>query len=303
MKKVAVVYGGLSAERDVALMSGATVIDALKQAGYAVDVLDLVKKEELIPWLMSVKPDVVFPVLHGRMGEDGTLQGVLEYLNLPYTGSGVLGSSLAMDKLRSKEVFMAKQIPTAAFNVATSVDQAEQLKANIHYPVFVKPAQEGSSIGVSRVNTPEQLVVSVGKALQHDKEVIIEQFIDGAEFTVGIVDNMALPIITMKSPHEFYDYDAKYISDDTVYSFETGLSESLNQRIQEIALNAFAALGCSGWGRVDLMANKAGELFVLEVNTIPGMTSHSLVPMAADAMGWSLPELVSRIVESALKDL
>lgn len=298
MTKVAVVYGGMSSEREVALMSGETVIQGLKQANYDVVSLDLVNTELLVPWLQEQQPDIVFPVLHGGMGEDGTLQAVLQWHGFPFTGSGVIGSAVALDKYRSKQIFRAAGLPTADFNVVKSVEQAKQLEGTLNYPVFVKPANEGSSIGISRVNNKEALIPAIELALQYDTEILIETFIDGPEYTVGIVGDELMPVVSMKSQTEFYDYEAKYISDDTQYNIPSGLSDDKEAYVQRIAKQAFDALNCSGWGRVDLMMDSQGSVFILEVNTIPGMTSHSLVPMSARAKGWSLAELMKRIVET-----
>ncbi|MBU2863578.1 D-alanine--D-alanine ligase [Reinekea forsetii] len=296
MTKIAVIYGGMSSEREVALMSGETVIQGLKEAGYNVVSLDLVNTESLVPWLQAEKPDLVFPVLHGGMGEDGTLQAVLQWHGFPFTGSGVIGSAVALDKYRSKQIFRAAGLPTADFNIVKSGEQAKQLESQLNYPVFVKPANEGSSIGISRVNSKSEFLPAIELAMEYDKEVLVETFIDGPEYTVGIVGDELMPVVSMKSQTEFYDYEAKYISDDTEYNIPSGLSEEKEAYVQAIAKQAFEALNCSGWGRVDLMMNKQGEVFILEVNTIPGMTSHSLVPMSARAKGWSLAQLMKHIV-------
>ncbi|MDN3650524.1 D-alanine--D-alanine ligase [Reinekea marina] len=298
MTKVAVIYGGMSSEREVALMSGETVIQGLKEAGYNVVSLDLVITESLVPWLQAEKPDLVFPVLHGGMGEDGTLQAVLQWHGFPFTGSGVIGSAVALDKYRSKQIFRAAGLPTADFNIVKSAEQARQLEGQLHYPVFVKPANEGSSIGISRVNSKSEFLPAIELAMEYDKEVLVETFIDGPEYTVGIVGDELMPVVSMKSQTEFYDYEAKYISDDTEYNIPSGLSDEKEAYVQSIAKQAFEALNCSGWGRVDLMMNSKGEVFILEVNTIPGMTSHSLVPMSARAKGWSLAQLMKRIVDT-----
>jgi D-alanine-D-alanine ligase len=296
MSKVAVVYGGVSSEREVALMSGETVIQGLTEAGYEVVSLDLLDTNALIPWLKEQQPDFVFPVLHGGLGEDGTLQAVLEWHGYKYTGSGVKGSAIALDKCRSKQIFNSVGVPTADFIVVSSVAHAERVKDEIGYPVFVKPVKEGSSIGVSRVNKQEDFVSAIKSALKYDTDILVEQFIDGPEYTVGIVGDELLPVVSMKSQTEFYDYQAKYISDDTVYDIPSGLSDEQEAYVQQVAKKAFDALGCSGWGRVDLMMSRQGELFVLEVNTIPGMTSHSLVPMSARAKGWTMAQLMENVV-------
>ncbi|MFQ3230470.1 D-alanine--D-alanine ligase [Reinekea sp.] len=298
MNKVAVIYGGMSSERDVALMSGQTVIEGLKEAGYEVVSLDMLDTEMLVPWLKEQKPDVVFPVLHGGVGEDGTLQAVLQWHGYAFTGSGVIGSAIALDKYRSKQIFRAAGLPTADCIVVNSVAAAKEAETTLTYPVFVKPATEGSSIGISRVNSKEELVPAVEIALRYDTDILVEQFIDGPEYTVGIVGDELLPVVSMKSTTEFYDYEAKYISDDTIYDIPSGLSDEQEQYVQNVAKSAFDALGCHGWGRVDLMMNHQGELFILEVNTIPGMTSHSLVPMSARAKGWTTAQLMKNIIDT-----
>ncbi|PTY38973.1 D-alanine--D-alanine ligase [Saccharospirillum sp. MSK14-1] len=295
-QRVAVPYGGMSAERDVALNSGMTVIQALRDAGYDVVTLDVTDKSSLVDWVSQLNVDVVFPMLHGRGGEDGQLQGLLEWYGLPYVGSGVLGSALAMDKLRSKWVFSSAGIATPPFAVIRSDAEREVVQTQLDYPVMVKPVHEGSSIGMSRVDTAEQLAAACTEAFRFDSEVMIEQFIAGSEYTVGIVGDLALPAIRLEAANRFYDYQAKYVSDDTRYFLPCGLSEAREAEVQSLALQAFRALGCEGWGRVDLMMDAAGQAMVLEVNTIPGMTDHSLVPKASRAHGWELPQLMHEIL-------
>lgn len=295
-QQVAVPYGGMSAERDVALNSGMTVIQALRDAGYEVVTLDVTDKASLIDWVSQLDVDVVFPMLHGRGGEDGQLQGLLEWHGLPYVGSGVLGSALAMDKLRSKWVFASAGIATPPFAVIRSDIEREAVQMQLEYPVMVKPVHEGSSIGMSRVDSAEQLAAACAEAFRFDGEVMIEQFIAGSEYTVGIVGDLALPAIRLEAANTFYDYQAKYVSDDTRYFLPCGLSEEREAEVQSLALQAFRSLGCHGWGRVDLMMDAAGQAMVLEVNTIPGMTDHSLVPKASRAHGWELPQLMHEIL-------
>lgn len=294
--RVAVPFGGLSAEREVALNSGMTVIRALREAGYEVEVFDVVDKADLVEWVGQLDADVVFPMLHGRGGEDGQLQGLLEWHGLPYVGSGVLGSALAMDKLRSKWVFASAGIATPPFAVIRSDAERQAMQAQLDYPVMVKPVHEGSSIGMSRVDTADQLAAACIEAFRFDAEVMIEQFIAGSEYTVGIVGDLALPAIRLEAANTFYDYQAKYQSDDTRYFLPCGLSAEGEAQLQSLALQAFRALGCQGWGRVDLMMDAAGQAMVLEVNTIPGMTDHSLLPKASRAQGWELPQLMHEIL-------
>ncbi len=293
---VGVVYGGESAERAVALRSGETVIRALKEAGYQVITHDVTSRAGLMDWLRQVEVDVIFPVLHGRGGEDGVLQGLLEWCGHPYVGSGVLASALAMDKLRSKWVFGSADVPTPNFAVIRTDAERAGLENQLEYPVMVKPVREGSSIGMSRVDDAEGLKAACDLAFRYDREVMIEQFITGKEYTVAIVGDQALPVIRVKAATGFYDYEAKYEKDDTEYGLPSGLSDAQEAEVQSLALRAFRSLGCEGWGRADLMMDAAGQPLVLEVNTIPGMTDHSLVPKAANACGWGLPELMHRLL-------
>lgn len=297
-QSVGVIYGGASAERDVALRSGETVIRALGEAGYQVESHDVQSHRGLVDWLLRTPTDLVFPVLHGRGGEDGVLQGLLEWLDRPYVGSGVLASALAIDKLRSKWVFGSANIPTPNFAVIRSDEERSAVENQLEYPVMVKPVHEGSSIGMSRVDDATQLAEACRKAFQYDREVMIEQFITGEEYTVAIIGDQALPVVRLKAARGFYDYDAKYLADDTQYWLPCGLSEARERDVKKLSVEAFRALGCQGWGRVDLMMDAAGQPQVLEVNTIPGMTDHSLVPKASQAMGWTLAELMHRILDT-----
>lgn len=293
---VGVVYGGESAERAVALRSGETVIRGLKEAGYTVKTHDVTNRDGLLDWLRQTDLDVVFPVLHGRGGEDGVLQGLLEWCGVSYVGSGVLASALAMDKLRSKWVFGSAGVPTPTFAVIRSDAERAAVEHQVDYPVMVKPVHEGSSIGMSRVDGADDLKAACDLAFQYDREVMIEGFIGGQEYTVAVIGDSTLPVIRVQAATGFYDYEAKYVKNDTEYSLPSGLSETREREVQHLALQAFRSLGCQGWGRVDLMMNEAGQPQVLEVNTIPGMTDHSLVPKAAEGYGWSLAELMHRIL-------
>ena len=305
-EKIAVLYGGKSAERDVSLNSGLAVAKGLKEAGFNVVLIDT--KDTLLSELISQGINRIFIALHGRGGEDGCLQGALEYLNIPYTGSTVLGSALSMDKVRSKQVFKANKLPTAAFNVinrtdftvAKQTDNQNQVLKNILDElggrVMVKPANEGSSIGMAQATTPEQLENALTEAFGFDDEVLLEAWIDGPEYTVAILGDEALPAIHMETPREFYDYEAKYQSTSTQYHCPSGLSEKDETDIKALALKAFKATGAKGWGRVDLMRNANLDWQVLEVNTVPGMTETSLVPKAAKVHGLSFSELVTEIL-------
>jgi len=303
-EKVAVLMGGTSAERDVSLMSGAAVLAGLREMGidaHAVDTRDVS--------VLDLKQQgfaKAFIALHGRGGEDGTLQAVLEFLQLPYTGSGVMASAITMDKLRSKLLWQGRGLPSGKFVWLTRQQHEQGLDADITaaiealgLPLFVKPSCEGSSVGISRVNHADALPAALEEAFRHDDDVLIEAFLSGAEYTVGIVGEQILPSIRIKTASEFYDYEAKYISDDTEYFCPSGLSAEQEAELQTLVWSAWRALGCSGWGRVDVMADGEGNFQLLEVNTSPGMTSHSLVPMAAKQAGYSFPQLVARILELA----
>jgi D-alanine-D-alanine ligase len=295
--KVAVLMGGPSAEREISLKSGTMVLEALCRRGVDAHAFD--PRDRGIEQLIAQKFDRAFIALHGRFGEDGTVQGTLEYLGIPYTGSGVMASALAMDKWRTKLLWQAAGIPTAPYELLTPHSDFPAVVARLGLPLMVKPAREGSSIGMSKVATLEKLQPAYELAARYDDGVIAERFIDGIELTAGILDNEALPLIKLETPRVFYDYEAKYFADDTRYICPCGLPEPRESVIQEQALAAFRLLGCSGWGRVDLMLSDTGTPAFLEVNTVPGMTDHSLVPMAARARGLSFDDLVLRILESA----
>lgn len=303
-EKVAVLMGGTSAEREVSLMSGAAVLAGLREMGidaHAVDTRDVS--------VLNLKQQgfaKAFIALHGRGGEDGTLQAVLDFLQLPYTGSGVMASAITMDKLRSKLLWQGRGLPSGKFVWLTRQQHEQGLDADttaaieaLGLPLFVKPSCEGSSVGISRVNSAEALPAALDEAFRHDNDVLIEAFLSGAEYTVGIVGEQILPSIRIKTASEFYDYEAKYISDDTEYFCPSGLNAEQEAELQTLVWAAWRALGCSGWGRVDVMADSEGNFQLLEVNTSPGMTSHSLVPMAAKQAGYSFPQLVARILELA----
>ncbi len=297
--KIAVLYGGTSAEREVSLASGKAVAKGLKEVGLNAELVDT--KEVSAFELSGMGFDSAFIALHGRGGEDGTIQGALEVANISYTGSGVLGSALCMDKVRSKQIFSATGIPTAPFEVVDAKQYKEGVEkgilANLGGKAMVKPANEGSSIGMSIVTTEQELANAIKQAFKYDAQVLVEGWIEGPEYTVGIIGDKALPAIHMETPREFYDYKAKYQSTTTEYHCPSGLEESEENELQDIALRAFNALAASGWGRVDVMRNEQGQWQVLEVNTSPGMTETSLVPKAAQVCGMSFSALVKRIVE------
>jgi D-alanine-D-alanine ligase len=296
--RVAVLMGGISAEREISLLSGQAVLQGL--LAYGVDAHGVDASPDNIGELRAKGFDRAFVILHGRWGEDGVVQGALQAIQLPYTGSGVLGCALAMDKVRSKQVWQALDLPTAKYRVLRNEKDLLGLVAELGLPLFLKPACEGSSVGVGKVNHEEDLLAAFRATAAVGDDVIAEQFIAGAELTVGILNGVALPVIRMTTDHEFYDYDAKYHSEDTQYFCPSGLAEELEQKVRSLALLAFDALACDVWGRVDLMLNDAGEPLLLEVNTIPGMTSHSLVPMAAAAVGISFDDLVLKVLEASL---
>jgi D-alanine-D-alanine ligase len=294
--KVAVLMGGHSAEREVSLKSGQAVFAALLRQqvdAHAVDVRDSAMAD------IAGQYDRAFIVLHGRGGEDGTMQGALETLGIPYTGSGVLGSALGMDKLRCKYLWRGLGIATPDFLLLMPGCDVSTEAANISFPVFVKPSREGSSIGMSKVDKPGDLPKAVELAWQYDQEVLVEQFIDGCELTVAILQDETLPVIRIETPNIFYDYDAKYQADSTQYHCPGGLDAALEIEIQQIAKQTYDSVAGSGWGRVDFMLDQDNKPYVLEVNTIPGMTDHSLVPMAARAAGIDFDELVLRILETS----
>jgi len=294
--KVAVLMGGLSAEREISLLTGKAVLDALLEKGVNAEAIDV--GHDVIEKLSQGNYDRVFIALHGRGGEDGKIQGVLDTLSLPYTGSDILGSALCMDKLRCKQLWQSENLQTPAWKVlAEEVDleSADELKL----PIMMKPAHEGSSIGMSKVRNKTDIKSAWQQAKKYDDSVIAEQFIEGAEYTVAILEGKALPVIKLETDNDFYDFDAKYESEQTRYLCPCGLSEKEEQQIQALALKAFNVVGASGWGRVDLMMDAQGKAWLIEVNTVPGMTSHSLVPMAARAAGLEFPELVVKILATA----
>lgn len=295
--KIAVLMGGTSAEREVSLLSGDAVYQALKSIGANVTPLDI--QSDAISQLIKADFDVAFIALHGRGGEDGTIQGVLEWLQKPYTGSGVMASALAMDKWRTKLLWQAAGLPTPFATLLNEDSHWQSVNEQLSGNAIVKPAREGSSIGMRRVHTADELASSFEYASQYDALVLAEQWIQGNEFTVAIVEGKALPVIQLKTSHDFYDYEAKYKSNDTQYLLPCGLSESKEHEIQALAVQAFELLGCQGWGRIDVMQDQEENFWLLEANTSPGMTDHSLVPMAAQASGKSFTELVVNLLVEA----
>lgn len=295
--KVAVMFGGDSAEREVSLKSGAAVLAALGRAGVDAHAFDPAVRS--LAALREEGFERVFIALHGRGGEDGTLQGALDLMKLPYTGSGVLASALAMDKWRSKLVWQAAGLPVPEFAMLEENSDFAAVEQRLGLPLFVKPANEGSSIGITKVKAPGQLAGAFGAARKYDRLVLAERFLAGGEFTVGIVGERALPVIRIVPATEFYDYEAKYLRDDTQYRIPSGLDAALEAEVQTLAKRAFVVLGGRGWGRIDVMLDAAGRPYVLEANTAPGMTDHSLVPMAARAAGLSFEQLVVEVLGMA----
>lgn len=296
--RVAVLMGGTAAERDVSLKSGRAVCQALISQGVdakAVDVKSLKDLQQL-----SDKYDRAFIALHGRWGEDGVVQAILEDIGLPFTGSKMAACALGMDKLRCKWLWMGAGLPTPKFQWITPEHPIDYTNFSIPFPVMVKPSHEGSSIGINKAQNLSELKSAVFEAQNYDSEVLIEQWIAGAEYTCAILENQALPMIQIRNTHDFYDYEAKYQSEDTQYLCPCGLSQQDEQRIQQIALQAFQAIGLEGWGRVDFMIDHENQPWLIEINSTPGMTDHSLVPMAANAFGIDFPSLVLKILSKTL---
>lgn len=296
--KVAVLLGGKSAEREVSLDSGKAVLEALVRSGVNAEAFD--PQERSVTELVNY--DRAFIVLHGRGGEDGQIQGTLEWLNLPYTGTGVQGSAIGMDKVKTKQVWQGSELPTAPYRIVTKDSDLDPIVESIGLPFIIKPVHEGSSIGMSKVERKEDFAAAIAKATEHDAVVMAEKWITGREFTIVILNGEALPIIRLEPPKDvaFYDYEAKYNRNDVQYGIPCGLSEDEEKRLQALCLRAFQAVGASGWGRIDAMQDEQGNFWLLEVNTVPGMTSHSLVPKAAKAVGYSFDELCVAILEQTL---
>jgi D-alanine-D-alanine ligase len=292
-----VLLGGRSAEREISLRSGGMVLDALKSAGVDAHAFD--PKDQGLEQLIAQRFDRVFIALHGRFGEDGTVQGALEYLGIPYTGSGVMASALAMDKWRTKLLWQAAGISTPPYELLSAASDFTAVGERLGLPLMMKPAREGSSIGMSKVMSVEKIGAAYELAAEYDEVVIAERFVEGVEVTVAILGGEALPVIRLETPRVFYDYEAKYFANDTRYLCPSGLPRAQERSIQAEALRAFELIGCRGCGRVDVMIDGAGTAYLLEVNTSPGMTDHSLVPMAARAHGMDFGALCLKILEAA----
>lgn len=295
--RVAVLMGGTSAEREISIKSGAAVFEALKRQG--VDVVAIDVDDSFIAALDGQKIDRVFNIIHGRGGEDGVLQAVLEQLNLPYTGSGVMSSALTMDKLRTKLCWQGAGLITPEWYILKNEKDIEPCIEALGFPVIVKPAQEGSSIGMSKANNRAELVEALSVASEYQCDVYAEAWVKGEEYTVAVLDGVALPVIRLETPNVFYDFDAKYQSNNTNYHCPCGLSSKQEDALKELAVKACEVVGVNGWGRVDVFIDESGHSQLIEVNTVPGMTDHSLVPMAAKAKGIEFDELVWRILETS----
>ncbi|WP_312996976.1 D-alanine--D-alanine ligase [Leclercia sp.] len=302
--KIAVLSGGTSAEREVSLNSGAAVLAGLREGGVDAHLVD--PKETDVTRLKEMGFAKVFIALHGRGGEDGTLQGLLDIIGLPYTGSGVMASAISMDKLRSKLLWQGAGLPVAPWVALTRREFEQGLDASVTkciaalgLPVIVKPSREGSSVGMSKVDEAGDISSALALAFQHDEEVLIEKWLSGPEFTVAMLGEEILPSIRIQPAGTFYDYEAKYLSDETQYFCPSGLEAERETLLNALVLKAWHVLGCRGWGRIDVMQDSDGQFYLLEANTSPGMTSHSLVPMAARQAGMSFSQLVVRILDQA----
>lgn len=296
--RVAVLFGGKSAEREVSLKSGAAVLQALQAAG--VDAFGIDVGDDLLQRLDRERIDRAFIVLHGRGGEDGSMQGLLECAGIPYTGSGILASALAMDKLRTKQVWQSLGLPTPRHAALASVEDCHAAAVELGFPLMVKPAHEGSSIGMAKVDDVEALIAAWREASRFDSQVLVEQWIQGPEFTIAVLRGEVLPPIGLGTPHSFYDYDAKYLASDTQYRIPCGLDPVREQQLKDLSAGACEAVGVRGWARVDVMQDANGDFWLLEVNTVPGMTDHSLVPMAARAAGLDFQQLVLSILDDSV---
>jgi len=295
--RVAVLLGGTSSEREISLKSGNACLAALLKRG--VDAHGFDPKEKPLTELLTRKFDRVFIALHGPGGEDGTVQGALEFMGLPYTGSGVMGSAIGMDKLRTKRLALAVGVPTTDYMVLRSPADIENCLERLGLPLIVKPATQGSSVGMTKVEKAEQLLPAYQAAAMLEPTVFAEPWITGGEYTVAVLQGRALPSIRIETPATFYDYEAKYFRNDTKYSCPSGLSVEAEKHLANLALATFNAVGAEGWGRVDFMMDKAGKPYLLEVNLVPGMTDHSLVPMAARAVDINFEQLVWQVLETS----
>lgn len=297
---VAVLMGGISAEREISIKSGMAVFEALKRQG--IDVLAIDVEENLAKALAGIKIDRGFNIVHGRGGEDGVLQSILDDLKIPYTGSGVEASKLTIDKLSTKVCWKKHELSTPDWFVLNDENDIESCIESLGFPVIVKPMLEGSSIGMNKANNKDELMKALLDAQQYHCQAFAESWVKGEEYTVAVLNGEALPVIRLETPHVFYDYEAKYQSQNTLYHCPCGLQEPQENQLKALALKACVVTGVIGWGRVDLFIDDAGNTQLIEVNTVPGMTDHSLVPMAAKADGIEFDELVWRILETSMNE-
>jgi D-alanine-D-alanine ligase len=297
--RVAVLMGGRSGEREISLRSGQAVFEALQRLG--VDAVPVDVGPDFLTRLPALRCDRAFIALHGRGGEDGVIQGALESAGMAYTGSGVTACALSMDKRLTKQIWQAQGLPTPPYAVLADEADAREAPTHLGLPLIVKPAREGSSLGMSKVSRREEMIPAFRQAREWDDRVLAERWISGGEYTVAILGETALPAIRLETPHVFYDFDAKYRADSTRYHCPSGLDPASEAALGELALTAFRALDARGWGRVDFMLDESGAPWLLELNSVPGMTDHSLVPMAARAAGLSFDDLVWRILETSLE--
>ncbi len=296
--RVAVAMGGASAEREISLISGQAVLSALVEQ--SVDAVAVDIGNDPIGALLTEQFDRVFNIVHGRGGEDGVLQGVLESMGLPYTGSGVLGSALCMDKLKTKLCWQARALPTPDCEILKTRDDINRVASQLGFPVMVKPVSEGSSIGMNKATSLEQLTNAWQQARQFDDVVMAEQWVTGDEYTIGIIGDQVLPSIRLQTPNEFYDYQAKYQANTTQYHCPSGLATEQERELMQLAISASQVVDASGWCRVDLFVDESNQPWLIEINTVPGMTDHSLVPMAAKAIGMNFNQLVWKILETSM---
>jgi D-alanine-D-alanine ligase len=298
--KVAVLMGGPSAEREISLKSGAAILTALKESNVHAEAIDV--STDVFEKLHSGKYERAFIALHGPLGEDGCIQGGLEVMGMPYSGSGVMASSICMNKLMTKQIWQGCGIPTPKYRVLSDELGENELITELGLPMIFKPVSQGSSIGMTKVNNKAEIAPAWVSARNYEETVIAEQWVEGREYTIAMLDGKALPVIRLETSRSFYDYDAKYQSNDTQYHCPCGLSEALEKQIQKLAMQAFNATEASGWGRVDVMLDKNDQPWFLEANTVPGMTDHSLVPMAAKAKNISFNELVIKILQTSFNE-
>ncbi len=297
--RVAVLMGGKGAEREISINSGTAIFNALRRKNVDAISLDIGSNPFLV--LNNKQITRVFNSVHGRGGEDGTLQAVLEIMNLPYTGSGVMASAITMDKLKTKLCWRGLNLPTPAWFLLKQPQDIDACIKKLGFPVIVKPTEEGSSIGMSKANNKQQLLLAFIEASKYKCDVYAEKWVDGDEYTIAILDNNCLPVIRLETSHDFYDYQAKYESNTTQYHCPCGLNKEQEKALQQLALDAYIGVNVTGWGRVDVFIDKNNNSQLIEVNTVPGMTTHSLVPMAAEKSGLNFDELVWRILETSLK--